>query len=1076
MADDITPAKPPLQFYDINPMASTQIPAPGSSEGEPSPSAVGTNLVKPTIDAWEGLKEDFSKAFTLPASNLSTWDAVKASWSSTVASGKTALDVLNLATSPVSGIFNAAVATPLGYGLSHLNNALIGGPAPGHTQAGDTAEAVAAVNASLVGLGPEVGKGAGDLAAFRQGVMAPAAANPELLAAKGSPLETVRPEAEQALGLNKEQMDLLAVNSSSPGMPVLHAAKDLGVFGPETILPPDATVQQMGDAAVHAPLVEPLEPPVGPTRAATEGVPVSTTSEPVEPPHITEADGAVAPSDNPGNLRELDILGLKPEDQEAITASVGRGGGFMPARGGLISQSGMEALSDALGVDVNTMDRAGFSRILNNDSKVKYLYEGMIQASKNVAESLSKVNDNPLDDGAAIDAQEQIMRHQMALDGFAEHVSGLKAEWARTGHVLNSFLEQAKDAEGFNNFMKEQGKPTTLADVRRIAGASKELDPARELPRFLKHARAPDFQDKFWEYYRNSLLSGPPTHLAYALNTVPWALMDVGSTAVGSVFGAARKLTGKGGPVQVLAGEAGARLYGFLNGFVPALRMGVDIVRTGQRIVLPGGKPNLVNPFTNAKEGAIGGVAGTIINTPTRVATAIHGAQSWLGYSMDIHASAYRQAMAEGMSPFDPALSDAVKRGVANPTPEAMAAARENADRLSMTGHLGPKAQKMQSAIQQYPLGKLIFPFMHMQLTILKAANSLTPMAFLDEATRADLLMKNGGAAFDKAWGRIGVGSAAMGYVMWQTDAGNMTGGGPPDPRDYAIWAETHKPYSIKIQGQWVDYTRLGPIGAIIGLGANLHDTAAQFTKGNYEQAATLLANTAGHYLQDGLGLSQLKDLFEAATDVPHKAAAFLGRTAGSFVFPSTFMSQAAGATDPYLRQVKTFMDGLKHGIPGLRETLLPIRDAIGRPVADDKEGFSAVYASRLQTPDPITAEFSRLNFAPAPMDLTIGGIPLTRAQGDQYQTLAGMNTAHWLNGPAGADPQAPSKPLFQDPAYTSLYGNPNEQAEMLRGYIRGAQKEAQGTMQMLHPELISAAIQSRTSGMKQRVPFGGRQ
>ena len=89
---------------------------------------------------------------------------------------------------------------------------------------------------------------------------------------------------------------------------------------------------------------------------------------------------------------------------------------------------------------------------------------------------------------------------------------------------------------------------------------------------------------------------------------------------------------------------------------------------------------------------------------------------------------------------------------------------------------------------------------------------------------RADLTGKNGAVAQDTQVARLVAGGTISAMVANWAVNDRVTGFGPTDETDRAIWLRTHEPYSVRMGGWWVSYNKFGPIGDLFGLVANLFD------------------------------------------------------------------------------------------------------------------------------------------------------------------------------------------------------------------------------------------------------------
>ncbi|KKK49006.1 hypothetical protein LCGC14_3139420, partial [marine sediment metagenome] len=74
-----------------------------------------------------------------------------------------------------------------------------------------------------------------------------------------------------------------------------------------------------------------------------------------------------------------------------------------------------------------------------------------------------------------------------------------------------------------------------------------------------------------------------------------------------------------------------------------------------------------------------------------------------------------------------------------------------------------------------------------------------------------------------QARAQFGTGLLLLGVIL--ASKGTITGGGPPERKRKAAWrAAGNSEWSIKKGDRWVPYNRFGPLGMVLGLGAQVHD------------------------------------------------------------------------------------------------------------------------------------------------------------------------------------------------------------------------------------------------------------
>jgi hypothetical protein len=753
--------------------------------------------------------------------------------------------------------------------------------------------------------------------------------------------------------------------------------------------------------------------------------------------------------------------------------------GFQAARTGDVPLGHVESLAEAAGVAPDTVDPRGIGRVMKNDNEVRIGMRLMLQATENVRAAAREVKADGSPE-SLIRLQEAMMRRDLAV----EQIVGLRAEWGRTGNVFQEFQKNVKDQETLSSFLKDKGR--TPQDLVDIANGLDQLD-GTQAARVLSdlHNRSPGLVHWTWV---NGLISGWLTHTKYVAANALYAGTEHGVvTPLAAMIGKAKQAFGAEVD-RVYFGEAGAAAYGMIAAVPNAIFATAKSVYSGQRTILRseielhkeavarGDKvPPLIDRAVNQvsgqgrpemfqnsdvwgklQAGEIGAAAkdvlGRTLGAPGDMAMGIHTFFKILGERAGLEAEAYSAAAKEGLSPAD---SDFWRRRAelsANPTSDMRERALAGAYKGTFMGELGPKGRAWQKFTKDMPGLKWVFPFSHIPLNLMKATYEQTPLAVLDSEMRASITGKNGGAAQDRAIARMVAGSAVMAYFVNASLNGRATGDYPSDPAERDNWKLTGKqPNSILIGGYWTSYNKFGPAGDLANLAANLghvipmlrsHDDDAM-TKATWS-----MASSAAHVVSDEVGFQSLSNLFEAMHD-EKKGAAWAASTAASFIPFSSALGQTASFHDPYMREAKGFIDGIKSKLPGQRETLLPKRDWLGQPVPNPQ--FGNIIRQRQALTDPLSTEMDRLQIHPGLPADRIGGVKLTRPLYDEFQVLAGAYTKTALDSLVNA-------PNFEE-LPTSVRIN------VIHANIRSSRQIAESMMQVKHPELIG-------QGMQQRIDF----
>jgi len=243
-----------------------------------------------------------------------------------------------------------------------------------------------------------------------------------------------------------------------------------------------------------------------------------------------------------------------------------------------------------------------------------------------------------------------------------------------------------------------------------------------------------------------------------------------------------------------------------------------------------------------------------------------------------------------------------------------------------------------------------------------------------------------------EARGRQAAGVAITTAVFSLADAGKITGGGPDDPQERAIWMDAGwRPYSFKIGDTYVSYNGWDPLAQYLALAADTHMllhkedgfysteeevglmTALVTTMSEVGQSLFI---TTGRQMQEKpyvQGISQVLNLFDR--DDMRSFERLAGNLALGFVPFSAAQQQISMGTDDVVREHRDIIEFLNaRSLFGANENVAPRMNFLGEPVRPMTESTGAAWnwinrvnvskVSQL-TDDPVMLEFFRLGAAP---------------------------------------------------------------------------------------------------------------
>lgn len=784
----------------------------------------------------------------------------------------------------------------------------------------------------------------------------------------------------------------------------------------------------------------PKSPDVGGTASEGSGSAISGSdiAKPAEQPtgpneHFSEPESNLV--DKAGNFR-LENIKAPQDVKEAIRQSVDRNGGFVAERRNVVTdQQAMASLAESGGMTLDELKERKIGDAFNKEQIIA-LEQLFIQTATDAKNSARAAKDAGTDEAYMAYAEAEA-RQNMILDTVAGHTSGVRAEAGRALQAFNALknMEGHLEAHAIADVLKEQ-TGTTLFQIKRRANAVAEMDTPAKINGAARAVRKPGAGAYALEIFKNWLISGPITHMAYAIgNEVLSIWKAIPETAAKATVGAIREsISGEKRP-RVYYGEIGAQLkaisdqhFGVLYGQKTGWRAAWDSFRAGQTVGLPhemldslskgqrvryddlvskgatyeqamahlGVDVTSTTPFTATKDipnPIVFGVKipiGSAVRFPgERMVAPIHSFYRSIGYAQAQAAQAYRTAMSEGL------VGDAFNKRVAdlmvNSPEKMMEISREESSEQTLMGKNGQLTGKLAAVINWEPTLPLLGPTKPLGFVdpFIHVASNVANQAFvkrgflgpLSEEIRADLMGRNGPLKQDTAQARLGLGVSLAVLGGGLALGGIITKSAPSDPKQAELSRRVDgMPHSIKIGNMSYDLSRLGVIGVQLGLAADLSHAITRIGKDDAATVMTLLVESFTHNLMNEGMLRGPSDLLKAIDEPGRYGKRYVYNFLSSMIVPySVAAQQISQRIDPYARDARTFMDQLKAKIPWVSESLNPRLDVWGEAVPNRE--FYGVYAQQVK-PDPTDQFLKSVGYAPSHPDRKLRGIEMT---GDQY-------------------------------------------------------------------------------------------
>jgi hypothetical protein len=225
---------------------------------------------------------------------------------------------------------------------------------------------------------------------------------------------------------------------------------------------------------------------------------------------VRSADGIVIPTTGrkaaqPGTpladpMRGVDVFLEKfaPEFREGIKEAIERNGGFQAQRRGAVSQADVEALAQAVAVDVSRRVKPGTAL---NVEAIRSHVDALATAQWKVNELAAKVarGQNTDADVLALEAA------RAEVSTIAASVMGARSE---AGRALSQWRTLARVIASGNPKLQAEAAGTLRGEAAQFAGAFAQLppDPVTRL-RWLQQHETPTFRERARQYFMANVLS-----------------------------------------------------------------------------------------------------------------------------------------------------------------------------------------------------------------------------------------------------------------------------------------------------------------------------------------------------------------------------------------------------------------------------------------------------------------------------------------------------------------------------------------------------------------------------------------
>jgi hypothetical protein len=644
-----------------------------------------------------------------------------------------------------------------------------------------------------------------------------------------------------------------------------------------------------------------------------EYIPFDEAAEAVQPtirvpefkPGTTEADPEAARNINLANLNTTeDVSTLIDEVAKADAPNINE------ARRQKITNDELPKLADDLGMTVDDL--------LARRQGEAFNAEQILAARKILVasgENLVKLA-NAAKNGSEMDLA--LFRRAMSQHrAIQSQVSGMTAE---AGRALQSFRVVAASSREQERLIKEALETTGGEAVSRdMAAMLSELDSPEKIGRFVKDANKATTKDQLYEVWINGLLSSPTTHMVNILSNTMVAALTVGERKIASAIGP-----------NIPPGETSAQLKGLVDGARDGFRLAWNALKTGeptdpmQKVeaekfrAVTSENLNIAGPA-----GRFADFMGEAIRVPGRLLTAGDEYFKSVGYRMELYAQAYRQAFNEGLR--DEAAAKRVVEIIENPPENIKQSAIDASRYQTFTNQLGKTGKAVEQVRNNIPYARVVMPFVRTPVNVMSYAFERTPLAPLSSSFREEIAA--GGARRDLAMGKLIAGSMAMAVSADLMMSGSITGAGPTNPKMRNIMRATGwQPYSIKVGDKYYAYNRLDPVGALLGLSADVTEIIGQTTEAEAAQIATAAALSVAQNMASKTYMSGVTDFFDAFF------SASLDPESSNYKLTSYLQRMAASVVPASVANIERFLSASSHVSPDTQMICHHVATSLANP------------------------------------------------------------------------------------------------------------------------------------------------
>jgi len=377
-------------------------------------------------------------------------------------------------------------------------------------------------------------------------------------------------------------------------------------------------------------------------------------------------------------------------------------------------------------------------------------------------------------------------------------------------------------------------------------------------------------------------------------------------------------------------------------------------------------------------------------------------------YNAAMARSLYNQAGATAINSGKRGNKAFIESLVKNPTEDMIKIAIGDAnvatfkDKNAATRVVGQLKQALNTTEAGKLIGGITMPFTGVPTSILGQIVEYSPIGLVKGIDKVGQVMSGEVPELQRLAaqevGRGVIGTGVFGLGAYLASQGLITGQ-PKDKEEARQWELENKPRnSIMINGKWRSLNSIGPEAVVFLAGSKLNEELNK-----EDGSAADYALTLGKDYLDQSFVKGLQSPINALTDPARYGKSYVGSTISS-VIPN-IIKDVGKAFDPLQREANTVLDYASSTVPGLRNTMLPRRDALGNTMAQEPTGAGAfidIFNSKTPIKNTVVDELNRLyesgqkGSTPSKMaaktSVLSQAIEMTPEQLDKFEQATGAN------------------------------------------------------------------------------------